>query len=90
MKIQVKSNEVITKRGTSRGTGRPYEMRVQVAFFEHEDERRKIEIMLEREQSAYAVGVYGIDDRSYTVDNFGNLQIARLVLTPLVAGRGSA
>lgn len=80
MKIQVKHDEIETIRGTGQ-SGRPYEMRKQAAYLFQGEEVRRIELMLGRDQSPYAPGFYGIDDRSFEVDRFGNLKIGRLVLT---------
>lgn len=84
MKIQVKSTDVETLRGTGRN-GRPYEIRKQTALLLIDDEVRKLEIPLGRDQSPYALGFYEVDPRSFEVDRFNNLAIGRLVLSPLRA-----
>lgn len=82
MKIQVKSTDVETLRGTGK-SGKAYEMRKQAAYLLQDEEVRRIELLLNREQAPYPPGFYAVDDRSYEVDNFGNLKIGRLILTPL-------
>lgn len=86
MKIEVKSSEIEIRRGTSPKTGKPYELKEQWARMHHDDEIRKFKIILGRDQSPYAPGVYVIGADSYRVNDFGDLIIGRLVLTPVGAG----
>lgn len=90
MKIQIKSTEVETIKGNSRATGKPYEIRKQGALFQNGDEVRKMNVMLGRDQSPYAPGLYEVDASSFDVNNFGDLFINRLVLSPLRAAQRAA
>jgi hypothetical protein len=82
MRLTVKSTNVEVKKGTSRSSGKAYEIREQTAFLVANDEIRKVNVPLNRDQSAYAVGEYEIGPDSFEVNRFGNLEIGRLHLVP--------
>jgi len=88
VKIRVKSTEVETVR--IRGKGGDFDSRRQVAYIETAEEVRKVEVQLGKDQSPYAVGLYGIDDASFRVNQFGRLEVGRLILTPLSASARAA
>lgn len=48
-------------------------------------ERRVVRIRVTRDQAAYPVGSYVIDDKSFGVDQWGSLAITGLRLSPLRA-----
>jgi hypothetical protein len=53
-------------------------------------ERRKVRIRVPREGGAYRVGVYTISDESFGVGQYGDIQVANLVLVPAPAAKPSA
>jgi hypothetical protein len=88
MRILIKSTNVEVKKGVGRASGKAYEIREQVAFVSHNDEVRKVNVPLGRDQSPYAVGEYEISPDSFEVNRFGNLEIGRLHLMPAVVRPG--
>jgi len=83
LRIVIKDNTTEVKRGTSKA-GKAYEINEQTAYLETSDERRRLVITLGKNQSPYAVGTYLIAEESFMVDNYGQLGIGRLLLTPAV------
>jgi hypothetical protein len=84
IKITFKSQDFDTKSGTSK-RGQAYSIREQTGFAQLGEETRKVTIGLGREQLVYAVGVYVVDDSSFTTDQYGQLVVGRLVLKPVGA-----
>ena len=87
MKIRVKSVEVETVR--IKGRNGEFDSRRQSGYIETGDEIRRVDVPLLRDQTPYALGLYMIDDRSYRVNDFGRLEIGRLVLSPLTSARAA-
>lgn len=85
MKIVVNSAEFEVRSGTSKA-GKPYQLRVQQGFMHHAGEVRKFNIILGRDQTPYAPGNYTIGADSFSVNDFGDLIIRRLNLSPIGAG----
>lgn len=83
LRFEIRSTEVAVKSGVSR-RGRPFEIKEQTAFLNHNDESRKVVFALERDAQPYAPGVYTIDPSSFYVDGFGQVQM-RLRLRPVAA-----
>lgn len=80
MRFEVKTTECAVKAGVS-AKGRPYEIREQTAYMHTPDEVRKVRVSLGQGQEPYAPGWYGIDHRSFGVDQYGALWV-KLMLTP--------
>jgi hypothetical protein len=86
IKIEVKSEFVHVKQGTSTRTNRPYEIREQEAYAFVLDRDgnaqpypQKVRIMLEKGQFPHPVGTYTLAPESLFVDRFDQISIrARL------------
>lgn len=86
MKIEIKSTALETHNGTSQKTGKAFSIRKQTGYAHVEGEEYpvKISLTLFDDQVPHAPGFYRLSDASYTVGRFGDLQIGRLYLVPLV------
>lgn len=84
LKIVIKSSEVHARKINSKG--REIEFRDQDGFLHHNEEVRKIRVPLGRDQSPYAPGNYTVSADSFRVNDYGDLAVGRLVLSPLGAG----
>lgn len=75
--IEVTSQEVRTRSGTSQRTQRAYNLREQEAYFFKSGAQypEKIKLTLEDNQPAYAPGVYELSQESFYVDRFGGLAV---------------
>lgn len=89
IKIEVKSNEIHVKSGTSARTGKPYTIREQEAWAYTADKEGKphpypvrIRVQLGDEQDAYPLGDYTISPASFYADRFNSLALG-LVLSPV-------
>lgn len=90
IKIEVTSNEVKHKSGTSQKTGKPYDIPEQEAWgYFHDQEGKphphpqKVRLGLDKDQPAYSVGIYTLAPESLYVDRFGQISIrARLRPVP--------
>lgn len=82
MHVEIRPGSVATEqKGTSKKTGQPYSIRTQEAWaLMGSGEVRKLKLTLNREQAAYAPGVYDIGEESFMVNQFGDLGIGRLSL----------
>jgi len=82
MRIEVKSAVVDseTRRGRDGSTFQTHE---QTAFLVTEDERRKIRIRLPSPAQVYSPGAYTLSGDSFSVNSYGSLEIARVVLVPV-------
>jgi Helix-destabilising protein len=79
IRINIKSADFDTKSGTSK-RGQAYSIREQIGYAQIGDEVRKVKISLGRDQPVYAVGLYVVDDASFTTDSYDGLTLGRLVL----------
>lgn len=84
LRIVIKSAEVHSRKVTSKG--REITFRDQDGFLHHGEEVRKIRVPLNRDQSPYAPGNYTLSDDSFRVNDYGDLTVGRLVLTPIAQG----
>jgi Helix-destabilising protein len=83
MFFEVKSVDVQLVKGIGKTSGKPYEFRMQDAWCSVGGEYRRIRVELNREQMPYAVGKYELDEKSFSVDNYGQLGLRRgLTLRP--------
>jgi len=75
-RVEVHSERVNVKEGTSAKTGKPYSIREQQAFayLNGESYPQKIKLSLARDQAAYPKGEYELTPEFY-VGNFGDLRI---------------
>jgi len=75
--IEIDSNEVKTRSGTSAKTGKDYNIREQTAYAHIPGQRypQQIKLMLEDNQMPYPVGKYQLDPSSFYVGRFDDLQI---------------
>lgn len=93
IKIEVLTQVVDTKSGTSAKTGKPYSIREQEAWAytyardgKPNPHPQRIRLTLDDDQAAYPLGNYQIDPASIYVDRFNQIAI-RAVLRPLVAAQ---
>lgn len=84
IRINIKSSDFDVKSGTSK-RGQPYSIREMTGYATLGEETRKVTISLGRDQPVYAVGMYIVDDTSFSTDQFGSLVVGRLVLKLAVA-----
>lgn len=85
MKIEIVSADVREISGTSSKTGKAYNMKKQDAYVHLDGQKYpvKFEFTLEDKATPYAPGWYSLDESSYFVDRFSNLQLGgTLKLTP--------
>ena len=78
MKIEVKSEEVNTKTGFAKASGKPYSIREQFAYLHVPGDAYpvKCSLQLEDEQAPYPVGLYETTNELY-VGDFGRLNVSR-------------
>lgn len=80
MKIEIKPGTSATVQTGTRKDGKAFSLRVQEAWLHAGGEIRKLRITLNREQEAYGAGLYEIDEGSYGVNRWGDLEIRFLTL----------
>lgn len=85
MKIVIKSAQFDIRKGIAK-SGKPYELRIQTALLHREDEVQKFNVILGRDQNPYAPGSYVLGADSFRINDFGDLIIGRLNLSPVGAG----
>lgn len=85
--IEIESTELKIKSGTSARTGKPYQIREQTAYVHIPPNKypQPIKVTLEDDKAPYVPGKYMLDDSSYFVGRFDDLQMRpRLVPAPSV------
>lgn len=89
LKIEVNSEEVEIRSGTSSRTSKPYQIREQtvwVKFYDFNGNEHpypaRVRISLDDQQQPYKKGFYTIDPASFFPDRFGQMSI-RLRLKPI-------
>ncbi|MGE0581714.1 MAG: single-stranded DNA-binding protein [Steroidobacteraceae bacterium] len=92
MKIEVKPGTSATVQSGTRKDGKAFSLRVQEAWLHAGGEIRKLRITLNREQEAFAAGWYGLDESSFGVNRWGDLEIrfVNLKALPLVEAAKAA
>lgn len=75
--IEVTSQEVQNRAGTSQRTGKQYSINEQTAYVHRQGQPypEKIKVTLGDQQQPYAVGNYDLHPDSYYVDKFGSLAV---------------
>lgn len=89
MKIEIVTNAVKNKSGTSKA-GKPYSINKQEGFLFTEGAKYPVrfEFNLADGATAFAPGMYSLDESSFYVDRFGTLSLSgQLVLLPIAAGQ---
>lgn len=82
MKIEISDTAVVTKEITTvKGTFKSSSQSGWVNL--PNGERRKVNIRLSKDQQPFTAGHYAISDASFTVDEYGNLALKNLQLTPV-------
>jgi hypothetical protein len=91
MKIEIVSDKVTVKSGISQRTQKPYSINKQEGFFFAAADTKypvRFEFNLAEGATAFAPGMYKLDDSNFYVDRFGSLSISgQLVLLPLNASQ---
>ncbi|PTT55533.1 single-stranded DNA-binding protein [Aeromonas sp. HMWF014] len=90
MKIEIVSDKVTTKSGISQRTQKPYTINKQEGFFFAEGAKYPVrfEFNLADGATAFAPGMYKLDESNFYVDRFGALSLSgQLVLLPLNASQ---
>ena len=75
--VEIDSLEIKTRSGVSPKTGKPYNMREQSAYL-HQPSKKyptAFKITLEDNQHPYAVGKYELDDSSFFIGKYDDLQV---------------
>lgn len=95
IRIEVKNSQVAERSGEK--NGKPWTIRNQTAWaytFDREgkanDYPLRIEIQLEKDQSAYAPGNYSVAPTSFMVGDYDKLALGRLALIPVTARAAAA
>jgi hypothetical protein len=83
MRIEIKSDAVITEERKSR-TGEGFTTYSQTAFLIGEDERKKFSLRVSDRSSGYKPGLYDLSADSFFVNGYQGLELARVVLVPVV------
>lgn len=89
IKIEITSQEVRVRSGTSKKSGNQYSLREQEAYLHKPGQQypHPIKITLDDNQPAYPVGVYELTPESFYPDRFGALAV-RPRLVPVKAPLG--
>lgn len=83
--IEIESTELRVKTGTSARTGKPYQIREQMAYVHIPPNKypQPIKVALDDDAQPYQPGHYMLDDSSFFVGRFDALQMRpRLVKAP--------
>lgn len=91
MKIEIKSNELNVKSGTSKRTGKAYSITEQVGYLHVEGEAYPVRCVLQIEDGAqaYAPGLYETANE-LAVGDFGRLSVSRrLSLVPVRSAKAA-
>lgn len=89
MKIEIVTSTIKNKSGTS-AAGKPYSINKQEGFLFTEGAKYPVrfEFNLADGATAFAPGMYKLDESSFYVDRFGALSLSgQLVLLPLTAAQ---
>ncbi|TWH76190.1 helix-destabilizing protein [Azomonas agilis] len=75
--IEIDSLEIKSRSGVSARTGKPYTIREQRAYLHQSGQKYPtgFSISLEEDQSPYPVGRYDLDDSSFFIGRFSDLQV---------------
>jgi hypothetical protein len=83
MLIEVKTEQVMVKEGTARGSGRPYKIREQAAWVDTgKAYPAEVRVRLADDQAPFPVGVYTISPGCFWVDRYGGLQVDLAKMQP--------
>jgi len=82
IKIEIQSMAVDQIAGTSQKTGKQYSFCKQEAWFHNGKDPypSKIELMVDRPDKAYAVGIYSLDPASVYVDRNNRLAVSPILV----------
>lgn len=77
IKIEIESQTVVTRSGTSQKTGKPYTIREQAALLFRDGEKypERIKLTLDDGLTPYAPGFYSLHDSSFSVNRYDALQV---------------
>lgn len=77
MRIEIQNAEAETRQVVSRRTGNPVTFREQQGYVHLEGKAYPVEfnIPLGDNQKPYPVGDYELDEKSFSVSRFGNLEV---------------
>jgi len=86
MRIEIKSAEVVQREVPGRGEREGFTAYSQDAYIVTDDERRKFSLRVQDKASAYKPGAYQLGGASLSVDQYGRLELGRVVLEPIKQG----
>ena len=96
MRIEIKSDKVQEISGIGKASGKPFTIRKQSGYAYVVDDNgqpqpypESIDLNLDREQLAYAPGMYVVLDASFYVGDFKSLSIGKLRLQSLEAAKAA-
>jgi len=92
MRFEIKPGTNATVQSGTRKDGKAFSLRVQEAWLHSGGEIRRIRLTLNREQEAYAPGFYVLDESSFGVNRWGDLEIrfVKLKVAPAAAAVSKA
>lgn len=81
VKVIVSDTTLTAREGVGKKSGKEYKFFLQKAYVDTGDERRRIELVVDADQEAYAPGTYEIDfAKSLFWDRFGKPQLGSIRL----------
>jgi hypothetical protein len=87
IQVEIKSKEVLTKRGIATKTGKPFEIHEQIGYVELDKPYpQEMRVPVERPDTPYAPGTYLVDASCLYVNRYGQLQLGRLKLSQIFPG----
>lgn len=91
MRVNVTSEEVETKSGTSKKTGKPYTVHEQKATAENSRFRMPVRLTLGDDGKPYPIGAYDVDfEASVKIGQYGDFGWERqLVLVPVKSAKAA-
>jgi hypothetical protein len=85
--VDIKSREVLTKRGIASKTGKEYAIHEQIGYVELDKPYPlEMRVPVESPDKPYAPGTYRVDSSCVYVNRYGQLQFGRLKLSLISIG----
>jgi hypothetical protein len=85
--VEIKSRDVLTKRGIASKTGKEFAIHEQIGYVELEKPYPlEMRVPVESPEKPYSPGSYLVDPSCLYVNRYGQLQIGRLKLSQIFPG----
>lgn len=77
IRVEIESTNLKKRSGVSNTTQKEYSMQEQMALMFRQGERypEKIKLTLDKDASAYPVGIYMLSDESFQLSRFSGIQL---------------